>query len=295
MTSPLLQAISERVLLGDGAMGTQLQLAGLELGGCGEAWNLERPERVRAIHQAYAAAGSDWLLTNTFCGSRVMLERHAPDPDVRGINLAGARLAREGLGDRRGFVLGDLGPLGGPAEVVREALREQAAALVEGGVDALLLETQTSLDELEVALGVAREAGAGCVIASVAFERTVAGGELRTATGASPEEAAALAVEGGADVLGLNCGRGIGMDEAALILQRYRESCDLPLLAKPNAGQPVLEEGRAVYPQAPTDMVEGAVALLEAGATLIGGCCGSTPEYVSLLRERIDLAGPLRG
>jgi len=296
MTSPLLQATSERVLLGDGAMGTQLQLAGLELGGCGEAWNLDRPERVLAIQRAYAEAGADYLLTNTFGGSRIRLERHGPGPDVRGINAAGARLAREAFGDRRGLVLGDVGPVGGrlepagehPVARVREALREQVAALLEGGVDAILLETQTALDELGVAIEAAREAGAECVMASVAFELHAETGQLRTMTGTTPEQVAAFAVERGVDVLGLNCGRDIDVQRAAELVRRYRECCDLPLLARPNAGQPVLEDGRVVYRRSPEDMAADAAQLLEAGAALVGGCCGTTPAHIALLRERID-------
>src|SRR5262245_31915283 len=153
---PLLhEAARTRRLVGDGAMGTQLMLAGLEQGACGEAWNLTHPERVLAIQKRYADAGADCIITNTFGGSRIMLRRHGHEPDLAEINRAGARITREAFGGRPGFVLGDIGPLGALLEPYGElsaadaqaALEEQAAALGEGGVDAIIIETQTSLEE----------------------------------------------------------------------------------------------------------------------------------------------------
>src|SRR3954469_7192676 len=149
----LLDAIKERPLLGDGAMGTQLMLAGLEQGNCGEAWNLTHPERVLAIQRRYTQAGSDCLLTNTFGGSRIMLNRHSHADDVAGVNAAGVRIAPRALGERDGYVMGDIGPFGGLMEPygeftetqVRDAFREQASALVDAGADAIIIETQTSL------------------------------------------------------------------------------------------------------------------------------------------------------
>ena len=156
VTKKLLDAINERPLLGDGAMGTQLMIAGLEQGNCGEAWNLTHPERVLAIQRRYADAGSDCLLTNTFGGSRIMLNRHSHADDVVAVNAAGVRIAREAFGDRDGYVIGDIGPFGGLMEPygeftetqVLDAFREQASALVEAGADAIIIETQTSLEEL---------------------------------------------------------------------------------------------------------------------------------------------------
>ena len=176
--SSLLRALSERPLLSDGAMGTQLQQAGLEPGGCGEAWNLDHPDRILGIQRAYVEAGSDLLTTNTFGGSRVMLERHGEGERTVEINRAGAEIARRAFGDRPGFVLGDIGPFGGllepygdiTADSVASAFGEQADALVSGGADAIIIETQTSLEELELGLAAARAAGAGCIIGSVAFD-----------------------------------------------------------------------------------------------------------------------------
>src|SRR5438445_9346616 len=156
MNTTLQLAAHERPLVCDGAMGTQLMLAGLEQGGCGELWNLTHPDRALAIQRRYVEAGSDCLITNTFGGSRIMLNRHAHADDVSGINAAGVRIAREAFGDRDGYVLGDIGPFGGLMEPygdfteaqVRDAFAEQAQALVDAGADAIIIETQTGLEEL---------------------------------------------------------------------------------------------------------------------------------------------------
>src|SRR6187200_2591427 len=168
----LLEAIRERGLLGVGAMGTQLMLAGLVQGNCGEEWNLAHPERVIAIQRRYAEAGSDCILTNTFGGSRIMLNRHGHPDDVEAVNKAGVAIAREAFGGRDGYVIGDIGPFGGLMEPygdfteaqVRSAFAEQARALVEAGADAIIIETQTSLEELQLGIEAAHEAGAACVI-----------------------------------------------------------------------------------------------------------------------------------
>jgi len=288
----LLDALRARPLLADGAMGTQLQQAGLEPGGCGEAWNLDAPERVLAIQSRYVAAGADVLLSNTFGASRVMLERHDQGDRAVAINRAGVELARrafaECAGGRAGFVLGDIGPFGGlleplgdvPVARVEAAFGEQARALHEAGADAILIETQTSLEELGIGIDAARAAGATVVIGSMAFDRTYDGLSARTMMGVSPEQAAEFMAERGVDVLGLNCGTGIDMAMASDVVARYRSICDLPVLAKPNAGQPVLEDMRTVYKETPDEMACGIDGLLRAGARIVGGCCGSTPEHI---------------
>lgn len=294
--SSFLEALRQQVLLGDGAMGTQLQKAGLEPGGCGEAWNLDHPERVLAIQKAYVEAGSDCLLTNTFGGCSIMLERHGEADRTEAINRAGVEIARQAFGSRRGYVLGDVGPFGGLMEPlgevsparVRAALRQQVRALVEAGVDALILETQTSLEELGIGLEEALEAGAPCVIGSLAFDVTLDGGDVRTMMGIDPERAAAFLQESGAHVVALNCGAGVDMAWAARILQRYRRHCDLPLMAQPNAGAPELENLRVVYKESPEKMASGVPALLRAGARLVGGCCGSTPDHIRSFLSIVD-------
>jgi len=296
MTQNLLEAARERVLLSDGAMGTELQRAGLESGGCGEAWNVDHPDRILAIQRSYVEAGSDCLITNTFGGSPIMLERHGQGERAVEINAAAVRIAREAFGEREGFVLGDLGPFGGLMEPYGEhtreevfaAFRTQAGALVEAGADVVIVETQTVLEELEVAMAAAREAGAQTVIASLAFDLTNETKELRTMMGTTPEDAAAFMIEHEADVFALNCGTGVSAEQAADVVRRYREHTDRPVMAQPNAGQPVLRDMKVVYDQTPGEMEQEAEALLVAGARIIGGCCGTTPDHVRALRGLVD-------
>jgi 5-methyltetrahydrofolate--homocysteine methyltransferase len=296
MPAKLLEAIVDRVLLGDGAMGTQLQAAGLPAGACGEAWNLDHPDRVLAIQHAYVTAGSDCLITNTFGGCAISLERHGCADRVRQINQAAVRIARDAFGQRGGFVLGDIGPFGGfleplgdvPASRVGDAFGEQAEALVAAGVDAIIIETQVALDELTLAIEAAKKAGAPCVIASVAFDVTPGEQKIHTMMGVSPEEVAATVGELGADIVALNCGKGMDMLSAARCVARYRATCDLPVMAQPNAGSPVFQDGKATYHQTPESMAKDLPRLLEAGANIIGACCGSTPAHIQRMRVVID-------
>jgi 5-methyltetrahydrofolate--homocysteine methyltransferase len=218
----LLDAMADHPLLGDGAMGTQLMIAGLEQGNCGEAWNLTHPERVLAIQSRYAEAGSDCILTNTFGGSRIMLNRHSQAGNVVDINQAAVHIARQAFGDRPGFVIGDIGPFGGllepygdfTEEQVRQAFNEQAGALVDAGADAIIVETQTSLEELLLGIQAAKNAGAPCIIGSMAYDVTLDGSTFRTMMGIDPERAAEFMQENGADIVALNCGTGMDMVRA---------------------------------------------------------------------------------
>ena len=294
----LLDALKESVLLSDGAMGTQLQRDGLEPGACGEAWNIDAPEKVLAIQKAYADAGSDCITTNTFGGSRIMLERHDEAKRVAAINRAAGEIAREAFGSKRGFVLGDIGPFGGLLEPygdmaesrVEDAFFEQAEALVSGGVDAIIVETQTALEELGIGIRAAKAAGAPCVIGSMAFDKMLASDDVRTMMGTSPEQAAVFMVEEGADIIALNCGTGVDMALAADSVKLYRETCELPVMAQPNAGLPVVENMKVVYQETPDEMAEGVTGLLDAGARIIGGCCGSTPDHIQKFRKVLEHA-----
>ena len=225
-----------------------------------------------------------------------MLERHAQDSDVKAINKAGALIAREAFGGKDGYVLGDIGPFGGllepygevAEESVREAFAEQAMALVSGGVDAIIIETQTSLEELGIGLEAARDAGAPCVIGSMAYDVTFDGEEIRTMMGIGPEDAAEFMVENGADVIALNCGSGVDVTWAARAVERYRRITDLPTMAQPNAGLPELIDMEVVYRQTPEEMTGELSALLSAGANIVGGCCGSSPAHLRLFRKLLD-------
>ena len=296
---PLLDAMKKRPLLGDGAMGTQLMLAGLEQGHCGEEWNLTHPERVLGIQGRYAEAGSDCILTNTFGGSRIMLNRHGNAEKVVEINTAAVRIVRQAFdaaGRAPGYVIGDIGPFGGLMEPfgefteaqVRDAFTEQAHALIDAGADAIIIETQTSLEELGIGIDAAKDAGAACIIGSMAYDVTLDGETFRTMMGIDPERAAEFMQERGANVLALNCGTGMDMNRAAEAVRRYKKTSGLPVMAQPNAGQPKLINMKIHYDETPEEMVKGVVPLLEAGASIVGACCGSTPDHIRAFRKAMD-------
>lgn len=293
---PLHEAVRSRRLVCDGAMGTQLFLAGLESGACGEAWNLTHPDRVLGIQRRYAVAGADCIITNTFGGSRVMLRRHGHEKELADINAAGVRIAREALGGRPGYVLGDIGPLGALLEpygdlteaAARSALEEQATALVKAGADAIIIETQTGLEELGLAIDAAKAAHAPSIIASLAYDLSQDGTFYVTMMGVTPEQAAEFAQARGADIVALNCGTGMDMKGAAMVSKIYRENCNLPVMVQPNAGLPVLENLKAVYKQTPAETAREVPDALDAGAGIIGSCCGSTPDHTRAIRRKVD-------
>jgi 5-methyltetrahydrofolate--homocysteine methyltransferase len=293
---PLHEAVLERPLVCDGAMGTQLMLAGLEPGGCGELWNVTHADRILEIQKRYVEAGADCLITNTFGASPTMLGRHGHREDVRAINQAGVRIAREAFASKEGYVLGDMGPLGAilepygdlPADEAFAAYREQAAALVDAGADAIIIETQTSLDEIGLAIDASREAGAPCIVASLSYDLSQDKTFFVTMMGVLPDAAASFVEKRGAHIIGLNCGTGMDMAGAATVVQFYRRHSRLPTMGQPNAGLPVLEGGRAVYKQTPDEMAQSVPAMLSAGANIIGSCCGSTPEHTRAIRASVD-------
>jgi 5-methyltetrahydrofolate--homocysteine methyltransferase len=225
-----------------------------------------------------------------------MLRRHGQKDNVVEINQAAVQIAREAFGDRAGFVIGDIGPFGGLLEPygdfteqqVSDAFLEQAQALVSAGADAIIIETQTSLEELTLGIRTARAAGARCVIGSMAYDVTLDGSTFRTMMGIDPEQAAALMVELGADVVALNCGTGMDMQRAREAVLRYRAVTDLPIMAQPNAGLPKLVQMKVVYDESPEDMVTGVEPLLAAGANIVGACCGSSPDHIRAFRRAID-------
>jgi len=296
MKKLLQEAIRERPMLGDGAMGTQLMIAGLEQGNCGEAWNLTHPERVLAIQRRYAQAGSECIITNTFGGSRIMLNRHSQTDHVVEINKAGVEIARQAFSGKEGYVLGDIGPFGGLLQPfgdftesqVRTAFEEQAAALVDGGADAIIIETQTSLEELLIGIQAAQAAGAKCIIGSLAYDVTLDGSTFRTMMGIEPERAAEFMKEHGAHIVALNCGTGMEMQRAREAVLRYKSVTDLPVMVQPNAGKPRLENMKVIYDETPEQMVLGLMPLLESGVNLVGACCGSTPEHIRAFRKVMD-------
>ncbi len=292
---PISEVSAARVLVGDGAMGTQLQAAGLEAGSCGEIWNLQHPDRVEAIHRSYVEAGADCLTTNTFGASRLGLRRHGVEHELVPVNREAVAIARRAFGGRAGFVLGDIGPFGGllepygtaSAEEVRDSFEAQARILVEAGVDAVLIETMTSLEELELAVLAAREAGAPWVIATMAFDTVRGGEDFRTMMGVSPEQAAESLQRWGVDMAGTNCGAEVDAARAVQIARRMRRACSLPLAVQPNAGTPELRDGRIVYRHDPASVASQVTNLVGLGVRLIGACCGSTPDHIAAIREQL--------
>jgi 5-methyltetrahydrofolate--homocysteine methyltransferase len=215
---------------------------------------------------------------------------------VAAINKAGVEITRQAFGNRDGYVIGDIGPFGGLLEPygdfsearVRSAFEEQAAALVEGGADAIIIETQTSLEELLIGIQAAQQAGAPCIIGSMAYDVTLDGSTFRTMMGIEPERAAAFMEEHGAHIVALNCGTRMDMQRALTAVERYKSATSLPVMVQPNAGQPRLVDMKVVYDETPDQMVRGLMPLLEAGANIVGACCGSTPEHIRAFRKVMD-------
>ena len=283
----LLDAIHNHApIIGDGAMGTELQKAGLEPGGCGDEWNLKHRDRVLKIHRAYVDAGSQCLITNTFGSNRFVLSRYELQHKVHETSFAGARIAREAIGDR-GWVLGDVGPCGGflqPLGEVTEgeltdSMREQIGGLLEGGADAIILETITALEEMEIGIRVARELKAPCVIVSMAYDR-MKDGSHKTMMGVSPTQTAELANRVGADVVAANCGTGLTPLNFLGIAREYRAATSKPIMLQPNAGQPRLQGTYVVYPVSPAEIAPALIALSRE-TQIVGACCGSSPAHIA--------------
>ena len=285
MSQRFLDALrSGRVLLMDGAMGTELQRAGLRPGECGEAWNLTQPERVRAIHQAYVDAGAEVLLTNTFLADPESLERHGLEEQAESIGRSGVSLARDVAGPGR-WVLASVGSSGFVDDW--DALPRYLSAFA--AADGVLVETCSDLDSLrQVRQSLAIGGMMLPVLTSPTYLRQ-RDGFVRTINGESPDELARqVSSYRGVRALGVNCGRDIGMDEIVEIVRRYRDHTDLPLFARPNAGTPTRVGDRWVYPQTPEMMAERLPELLEAGVSMVGGCCGTTPAHIAAFRPVVD-------
>jgi len=278
----LLELLSKPgVHIADGATGTMLQEAGLPPGAAPDAWNLENPDAIRALHQSYIDAGSEIILTNTFGGHPLRLAKAKLANQAHAVNLAAAQLAREVAGDTV-IVLGDLGPTGElfeplghlSFEEARRGFYQQAAALAEGGVDAILIETMSDLQEAQAAVEGAQEACDLPILATMSFDTSG-----RTMMGVKPEVAAEKLSAMGVDVVGANCGR--TLTENLEAITRMRETApDLTLMAKPNAGLPKYEQGNLVYDVTPDVMAEYAHKFASLGVRIFGGCCGSTPAHI---------------
>ena len=291
--TPFLDALASRVLVCDGAMGTMLYGKGVFINRCFESLNLSQPGLVSEVHREYLAAGADVIETNTFGASRLKLRAFGLGDQVHAINLAGARLAREAAGDRA-YVAGAIGPLGVRIEPwgktgvdeAREYFREQAAALVEGGVDLLMLETFRDWNEAAAAIDAVR---AVCDLPIVAAVTTEDDGNSLDGTPA--EQFGPALVARGANVVGVNCS--VGPAPMLETVERLADACgDVPLVAQPNAGKPRDIEGRNIYLCSPEYMATYARRFIASGVRLVGGCCGTTPEHIRQIALAVKQLAP---
>jgi 5-methyltetrahydrofolate--homocysteine methyltransferase len=281
-----------RIVISDGALGTMLQAVGLEPGVCPESWNIDFPDRVEAIARAYAEAGSEAVETNTFGCNRFKLRHYGFQDRVVELNRKAVEITRRGIGPDR-FVLGSMGPTGVilllgevSEEELYEAFKEQAAALAGAGADAICIETMTALDEAVTAIRAARENTDLEIIATMTFDKTLQG-DFRTMMGISPEEMATAFKEAGADIIGTNCGN--GMENMIPIVEAIRRiDADIPVLVHANAGLPHFQDGRNVFTETPAMTASFIRGLVDAGANIIGGCCGTTPDHIREIRRMVE-------
>ncbi len=281
-------AVREHVLMLDGAMGTMLQARGLKAGDCPEQMILDAPEVVEKVHREYAAAGAQVLVTNTFGGNRTKLAHYGLEDKVYAINTRAVELARSGGGEEV-FVVGSIGPSGRFLEPVGDAgfdemvevFSEQVRAFVAAGADAISCETFLDIRELKAAVMACRECSALPVIAMMTFDD-----EGRTVLGTSPEAAAVTLDALQVDVIGSNCG--LGIEGMYAVLRQMRTCTNRPLIVQANAGLPILLEGETVFPASPEEMTLYHQRLIELGVRIIGGCCGTTPEHIRVMRAALD-------
>jgi 5-methyltetrahydrofolate--homocysteine methyltransferase len=277
------------IILLDGGMGTQLAKRGLPMGGQNSLLN---PEAVLAVHTNYVHAGCQVLITNTLTMNRMYIETHNVGVDVKAVNLAGARLARQAAGTDR-YVLGDISSTGRLLEPYGdlkegdafESFKEQAAYLLEAGVDGLIIETMIDLNETLCALRACKAVTALPVIASLSFATTKRGG--RTTMGNSAADCAKTLTDAGADVIGTNCGDLTPL-EMAEVIATLRNATTVPLIAQPNAGKPRLENDQTIFDMGPAEFAQGVLACINAGARLVGGCCGTSPDHIRAVAELVS-------
>ncbi len=288
-------ALRSGIIICDGAMGTELQRLGLGKGVSPDSWNITNPELVKSVHKAYIDAGANAILTNTF-GSNSMRVRG--EYTVAQLNQAGARIALECAGQDV-LVFGDIGPTGYEdqlppygnlsEEKFYSTFKEQAEALADAGVDAIIIETMSNLAEAYIAVKAVKENTSLPIICSMSFSRPPSSrpDDFRTPWGDSVTDFIDTITQAGAEVLGSNCGDLV--EEMPALARKMREVTQLPLIFEVNAGRPKVDDNyRSIYSLSPQALADIAVQLVDAGANIIGGCCGTTPEHISAIKDRLN-------
>jgi methionine synthase I (cobalamin-dependent)/5,10-methylenetetrahydrofolate reductase len=288
---PFLARLARGPVLADGAMGTMLYSRGVSYERCFDELNVSEPDLVQGIHREYINAGAELIETNTFGANRIRLGMYGLEARVRELNRRGVRVAREAreISGETVFVAGSIGPVDQPIQPfgalslrdVRQAFREQVEALVEGGVDLLVLETFSDLAEITEAILAIKETTDLPVVAQMTFNE-----DGQTRSGDTPAQVAAALERAGADVIGLNCG--VGPSSALEVAREMLAAARVPVSVQPNAGLPSRIGGRTVYVSTPEYVGQVMRQCVEAGAALIGGCCGTTPEHVRAVRGELD-------
>ncbi|MFZ5517756.1 MAG: homocysteine S-methyltransferase family protein [Candidatus Zhuqueibacterota bacterium] len=280
----------KKILVSDGAWGTMLQSQGLMPGDCPEEWNISHPDNVRAIAAQYIGAGSDIVLTNTFGGSRFKLSSYNYQDQVYEINRAGASISRQAAGENV-IVLSSVGPTGKFLEPLGDVTEQemidnfydQMRGLVDGGVDGILIETMADTAEAVCAVKAAKAVCKLPVLVTFTFERGKMG--YRTMMGVTIPRAVEALTAAGVDMIGTNCGNGI--EQVVEIIAEMRRHTDKYLVAHPNAGLPKLVQGTTIFDQSPDEMATYVRRLIDAGANIIGGCCGTTPAHIAAIAKII--------
>ena len=293
MSLDIVELLERKTVLLDGGMGSSLILQGLADGGCTEMWNVEHPERVRTVHEGFLRAGSDVVQTNSFGANPLALARHGVESATAEINVAAARVAREAaLAAGHGLVAGNIGPSGlflppvgtVTAEQLHAAFTVQARALAEGGVDYFSLETFSDLEEARIAITAIRAVSELPITACLTFDRKKRG--FFSLMGDAPAKAFAALSAAGACAVGANCS--IGSADMLAGAAEMIEAAPVPLILKPNAGLPAIEDGRPVYRQEAHEFAAHVGAMARLGASAVGGCCGSDESFIAALRDELE-------
>jgi len=283
---------SGRILISDGAWGTFLQQKGMKPGECPEQWCIDKPDDVMDIARNYIEAGADMVESDSFGGTSFKLEHYGLSNKVSEINEAAAAISRKAAGENN-WVIASIGPTGKmlimgdiTEEELYQSFKDQAVALEKGGADAICIETMSAIDEATIAVKAAKENTNCEIICTFTFEKTVQG-YYRTMMGVSPTDAAKSVLEAGVDILGTNCGNGI--ERMIDIVKEIRSvTSDVPILVHANAGLPQNINGVDVFPESPEDMANQVSGLISAGANIIGGCCGTTPDHIKAMKKAAE-------